>query len=290
VPTWRAEIAVGEPLARSLVAPFGFTRVRLLAQGWDRTAWLADEQWVFGFPRRAVVVPGLERELEWLPRLAPQLPTSIPTPQFIGEPSDEYPWPFFGGAYIPGEEAVAAVLDDEQRTAVGVELARFLRVLHSMDARGLPPDGNNRADMAYRVPYTRDLFAQLGLDAPSALDDAESLPPPAEPTTIAHGDLHDRQVLVHEGTLSGVIDWIDLCRGDPSIDLIMLWSFVPPSGRAAFLDEYRMADEAMLLRARVLALMMGAVLALYARDENQPQLEPAAFAMIERASAGSVPG
>ena len=288
MPTWTAEIAVDEALARTLVEPFGCTSVRLLARGWDRTAWLADERWVFGFPRRAVVVPGVERELEWLPRLAPQLPCPIPVPEFVGEPGVAFPWPFFGSAYIPGEEAVA-VADDAERTSVGVDLARFLRVLHAMDASGLPPDGNNRADMSYRVPYTRDLFAQLGRDAPGALEEAESLPPAPEPATIAHGDLHDRQVLVHEGRLSGVIDWVDLCRGDPSIDLIMLWSFVPPSGRAAFLDAYGTADRAMLLRARALALMMGALFALYARDQD-PGLEPAALAMIERASAGSVPG
>jgi aminoglycoside phosphotransferase (APT) family kinase protein len=251
----------------------------------DRTVWLADERWVFGFPRRAVVVPGLERELAWLPRLAPLLPAAIPSTEFVGAPSEHFPWPFFGGRFIPGDEAAVADLDDAQRTAIGVDLARFLRVLHSLDATGLPPDGNRRADMGHRVPYTRDLFAQLGRDAPRVLDDAESLPPPSEPSTIAHGDLHDRQVLVHEGRLTGVIDWVDICCADPSIDLIMLWSFVPPGGRSAFLDAYGAADDAMLLRARVLALMMGAVLALYARDQD-PALEAPALAMIERAVSG----
>lgn len=289
MPTWTAEIAVDEPLARTLVdrfAPLAGRPLRLLSRGWDRTAWLADERFVFGFPRRAVVVPGLERELEWLPRLAPQLPVAIPVPEFVGAPGDEFPWPFFGSAFIPGEEAIAVELDDARRTEVGVELARFLRALHALDGASLPPDGNNRADMAYRVPYTRDLFQRLGWSPPQVLDDAELLPPPPEPATIAHGDLHDRQVLVHDGRLTGVIDWVDLCRGDPSIDLIMLWSFVPPSGRDAFVAAYGAIDEPSLLRSRVLALMIGAVLALYARDEGQPQLERAALAAIERSLAG----
>jgi aminoglycoside phosphotransferase (APT) family kinase protein len=289
MPTWTAEIAVDEPLARVLVDRFPAVAgqpLRLLSRGWDRTAWLAGERWVFGFPRRAVVVPGLERELEWLPRLAAELPSAVPVPEHVGEPTSEFPWPFFGSAFIPGEEAAGAELDEAQRTAVGVELARFLRVLHGLDATGLPPDGNNRADMGYRVPYTRDLFAQLGRPAPAVLDAAERLPPPPEPATVAHGDLHDRQVLVHAGRLSGVIDWVDICRGDPSIDLIMLWSFVSPSGRAAFLDAYGPVGGDALLRARVLALMMGAVLALYARDEQETHLEAQAAAMIERALAG----
>lgn len=285
MPTWTAEIAVDEPLARRLVERFGFAdrSLRLLSRGWDRTVWLVDERWAFGFPRRAVVIPGLERELQWLPRLAPQLPCAIPVPELVGEPSDDFPWPFFGSAYIPGEEAMTAELDDAQRTAIGVELATFLRALHALDGASLPFDGNNRADMAYRVPYTRDLFRELGLDPPGLLDEAELLPPPPEPATVAHGDLHDRQVLVHEGRLSGVLDWVDLCRGDPSIDLLMLWTFVPPSGRDAFLRAYGDSDEAALLRSRVLALMMGAVLARYARDESEPELERAAFAALERA-------
>lgn len=289
MPTWTAEIAVDEPLARMLVDRFpqlAGAPLRLLSRGWDRTAWLVDDRWVLGFPRRAVVVPGLERELEWLPRLAPQLPAPIPVPEFVGDPSDDFPWPFFGSAFIPGEEAVDVDLDDARRTAVGIQLAEFLRVLHGLDGSGLPPDGNNRADMTSRVPYTRDLFARIGRDAPQVLDEAERLPPTAEPATVAHGDLHDRQVLVRGGHLSGVIDWIDLCRGDPSIDLMMLWSFVPPSGREAFVDAYGPTDDAMLLRSRVLALMIGAVLALYGKDERQPRLERAALAMIDRALSG----
>jgi aminoglycoside phosphotransferase (APT) family kinase protein len=285
VPTWTAEIVVDEPLARTLVEPFGFggSPLRLLSRGWDRTVWLVDERWIFGFPRRAVVIPGLERELEWLPPLAPQLPCAIPVPEFVGEPSDDFPWPFFGSAYIPGEEAATAELDDAQRTAIGVELAQFLRRLHALDGGSLPFDGNNRADMAYRVPYTRDLFLELGMEPPAVLAEAERLPPPAEAATIAHGDLHDRQVLVHEGRLSGVIDWVDICRGDPAIDLLMLWTFVPPSGRDAFLAAYGDVDEPALLRSRVLALMMGTVLARYAQHESEPQLERAAVGAIERA-------
>jgi NAD(P)H-hydrate repair Nnr-like enzyme with NAD(P)H-hydrate epimerase domain len=61
---------------------------------------------------------------------------------------------------------------------------------------------------------------------------------------------------------------------------------VPPSGRAAFLDAYGPVGGDALLRARVLALMMGAVLALYARDEQETHLEAQAAAMIERALAG----
>ena len=50
---------------------------------------------------------------------------------------------------------------------------------------------------------------------------------------VLHGDLHFRHLLVDEdGALTGVIDWGDLCCGDPSIDISLLWSFFPPEGRS----------------------------------------------------------
>lgn len=291
--TWSPQQVVDEPLARRLVDRFPETvgkPLRLLAAGWDRTAWLVNEEWVFGFPRREVVVPGLERELEWLPRLAPLVPCPIPMPRFIGDPTPEFPWPFFGGEFIAGDESSNVELDDGERNAIGVDLASFLRVLHSIDGAGLPTDGNRRADMRDRVPKTRETLAQLevlGLWHASAtvqhlLVEAESLASPPDPKTVAHGDLHFRQVLVADGRLSGVIDWIDVCRGDPAIDLLMLWSFVPPAGRAAFLAEYGPVRDDQLLRSRVLSLSLCSFLAHFAHVEGMPAVEREALAGLER--------
>lgn len=84
MPEWSAEIVVDERLARRLLdAQFPeleHPTLRLLGEGWDNTAWLVDDQWVFRFPRRAIALPGFERELAVLPALAPQLPLPVPTP------------------------------------------------------------------------------------------------------------------------------------------------------------------------------------------------------------------
>src|SRR5215207_3351502 len=152
--TWLAEVVVGEALARRLLRQFrelDVQSLRLLATGWDRTVWLVNERWAFGFPRREIVVPGIERELAWLPRLAPLLPIPIPEPHFIGDPSGEFPWPFFGAAFIPGVEAWEVPLGETARLAVALELAGFLRRLHDEEIYALgaelPFDSNARADM-----------------------------------------------------------------------------------------------------------------------------------------------
>jgi aminoglycoside phosphotransferase (APT) family kinase protein len=100
---------------------------------------------------------------------------------------------------------------------------------------------------------------------------------------LVHGDLHFRHVLVEGRAPSGVIDWGDVCRADPGIDLPLFWSFVPPEGREAFLDAYGAMNEAQLLRARVLAINLCAVLARYGHHEGFEGVEREGLAGLARA-------
>ena len=70
--------------------------IRPFAEGWDYTIWLVDEDWAFRFPRREIAVPGVRIEIAVLPRIAPRLPLPVPAAELVGEPTDEFPWPFFG--------------------------------------------------------------------------------------------------------------------------------------------------------------------------------------------------
>jgi aminoglycoside phosphotransferase (APT) family kinase protein len=83
-----------------------------------------------------------------------------------------------------------------------------------------------------------------------------------------------------------VIDWVDICRGDPAIDLVVYWCFVPPQGRTAFLDAYGPVRGDQLLRARVVSLNLCSVLAVFARAEGFAALEREAVAGLERTVAG----
>jgi aminoglycoside phosphotransferase (APT) family kinase protein len=292
MPVWAAEVDVDERLVRGLLAQFGLEgpRLRELAEGWDNSVWVVDERYAFRFPRRAVAIPLLERELTALPKLAPLLPLPVPRPAFVGKPADGYPWPFFGAELIPGVEAGVAELDDDARFQVALELAGFLRTLHAVELdEPLPLDPNGRTDMPKRVGLARDELhelEQLGLwRAPRELSGflatAERLPPPEAPVVV-HGDLHFRHLLVQGGAASGVIDWGDVCRADPAIDLPLYWSFVPHEGREAFLDAYGPVSETQLLRAKVLAIQLCAVLAHYGHSEGQPAILRAGLDGLER--------
>jgi aminoglycoside phosphotransferase (APT) family kinase protein len=248
---------------------------------------------VFRFPRRQVVIPGIEVEIGVLPDLARWLPVPIPVPEHIGVPSDAFPWPFFGARMLPGVELCDAPATSRERLAP--QLGRFLKRLHSrevLDALGahLPENWTKRADMERRVPLIVEKLAQLeGLwHAPNhvraALDEALALPPP-EARAVCHGDLHFRHVLVECDRISGFIDWIDLCRGDPALDLQLVWSALAPDTRSAFFAEYGDVDEATLLRARALALFLNAALLEFADHEGLASVKREALSSLDRAAS-----
>jgi aminoglycoside phosphotransferase (APT) family kinase protein len=301
---WDAEVVVDAALVRELLTEqlpeLDAGSARLLGEGWDNSVWVVDEQWAFRFPRRAIAIPGVERELVVLPRLAPMLPVPIPVPRFVGVPTDRYPWPFFGAPLLTGLEVADAGVKDTDRIALAPALARFLRALHAATTleavdpdRTLPVDLNRRADMTFRVRRVREnlaSLAQLGLwrappEVEQVLASAERLPASSTELVLAHGDLHLRHVLLESGSLTAVIDWGDVCLADPCIDLILVWSLLPPAGRQPFLDEYGPVSDEQLLRARVLALGLDSILVRYAHDAGNTALLREGTAALERTLA-----
>ena len=296
---WDAEVVVDEGLVHELLAEqfpeLDASSARLLGEGWDNSVWVVEERWAFRLPRRDIAIPGVQRELAVLPALAPLLPAPIPVPRFVGAPSDRFPWPFFGAELLPGVEPCDAGLSDDDREELGGELGRFLRVLHSeetlarVDPRSeLPDDPLRRADMPFRVTRTRERIAELPPDVwrppvrvAEVLAEAERLPPRAR-RVLTHGDLHVRHLLVERGGVTGVIDWGDLCRSDPAIDLMLVWSLLPPAGRDRFAEVYGVLDEEDVLLARVLAFFLGLTLAIYAHDVGHAALQRECVAGLER--------
>jgi aminoglycoside phosphotransferase (APT) family kinase protein len=279
---WDAEVTVDEARARELIAEQCFTprTLRLLGEGWDNTVWLVDERWVFRFPRRAFALPGVEREIAVLGALAEQLPLPVPVPRWVGAS----PWPFFGAELIRGSELADARLTEDDRCALGRPLGEFLRALH--DARvevDLPEDPNARADMAKRAAMAETALERLGIAPPRELLAACRELPPSAATGVAHGDLHIRHLLVDRGRAAGVIDWGDVCRADPAIDMPLLWCALPPDGRDEFFAAYGPIDEAQALRSRLLAVFLCAVLADYGRATGRESLVDGALDGLKRA-------
>jgi aminoglycoside phosphotransferase (APT) family kinase protein len=301
VPEWDPERHVDVHLARTLiearVPELRGAPIERLAEGWDNVVYLVDGRWVFRFPRREIAVPGVRREIATLERIGPHVPLPVPVPRWVGGEDETYPWPWFGTEHLAGVELAASDLPDERRVRMGRAVGRFLRALHGPMLRSrigptLPIDPMRRTDMAHRVPMTRDRLARAasaGLWQPTTavealLRDARDLPPSPR-IVVLHGDLHVRHVLVDGEQASGVIDWGDVCAGDPSADLSFAYGALVGPARAAFVNAYGPVDGLTVLRARVIAVFLAAALLEYAADTGLAPLRAEATRALARAVA-----
>ena len=247
--------------------------VRIVAAGWDNTVVLVDQTWVFRFPRREIALPGIDREIAHLPRLAPLLSLPIPVPEHVGLYGDP-PWRFWGARHLPGLELMVSGRTDEVGVSVGRAIGRFLAELHALPADpSLPVDPFGRADAASRAVRARDVLGDLRdrqehIDDPAVedvLDAGETAGPPPAETVLSHGDLYSRHVLVDEhGAPTAVIDWGDLCVAPRSVDLSFAYSALTGASRDAFFAEYSPIDADTELRARVMAIFSAASVVAYA--------------------------
>ncbi len=283
-PPWSAERLVAPELARALIDEQFPTLAPADAQpfgsGWDNTAFLVNGAYVFRFPRRQAAVPWLEAETRLLPTIAASLPLPVPVPAFVGRPAEAYPWPFAGYARLPGRPACSVSLNDEQRTALAEPLARFLAALHGLSVAEAPPDHLRRLDLSHRLPWLRqnlDRLVPLGLiaDPRPWLALLETAPATYTPRTdaLVHGDLYARHLLIGaDHALAGVIDWGDIHRGDPAVDLAVAHTFLPPAARERFRRAYGPIADASWRVARLRALWHTAAVLLYGSDVGDADL------------------
>jgi len=278
---WAAEHIVKPDLAQRLIED-QFTDLRpvqleLLGEGWDNTAYLVNNLIVFRFPRREVAAPLLEVEARVLPRIAPRLPVPVPRPRWVGRPALYYPWSFLGYPLLSGRRADLAELDDRQRRDLARPLGEYLRALHGILPEGLEGDTIGRADPERLIERIGKVLSKGGLlgDPASVLAAAAECAGLRRGTrlVLSHGDLYVRHLLVDdEGHLSGIIDWGDLHKGDPAVDLSVGWSFLPPEARDAFRQAYGPIEDSTWRLARLRALHYGVVLLEYARGIGDARL------------------
>jgi Ser/Thr protein kinase RdoA (MazF antagonist) len=52
------------------------------------------------------------------------------------------------------------------------------------------------------------------------------------PAVWIHADLHPANALISDGTISGIVDFGDLCAGDRATDLTAAWKLLPEGAAA----------------------------------------------------------
>jgi len=251
--------------------------VRVAASGWDNVMFRIGDDLAARLPHRQEGAPLMDHELAWLPGLLADLPglehgglaTAIPLRE--GRPGCGYPWRWAVLAWLPGEPAVHTPLSDPDDAAR--RLATFLAALHRpapLDAPENSYRGVPLADRGARLPGHLDQVAARGRsygesvrrsDVEAAWATLSAAPVWLAPSRWLHGDLHPANLLVHDGRLSGVVDFGDLTSGDPATDLMVAWQLLPASSRPVLREALREAgavdetDDATWQRSQAWALV-----------------------------------
>ena len=246
--------------------------------GTDNAIYRLGEDMAVRLPRHERTTGPLDKEREWLPKLAPYLPLAIPVPLAKGMPAEGYPWHWSVYRWLEGENATIERIADLGQAAT--DLAQFVAALQRIDPTGGPApeeDNSSRGEpLAARDAPTRAAIARLrgAVDfgaVTAAWDAALRAPAWRRAPVWIHGDLDSRNLLVERGRLSAVIDFGCLGVGDPACDVMVAWKVLSAHTRDIFRAELSV-DEATWARGRGWAVSQALMALSYYTLETNPVL------------------
>ncbi|MFD5229022.1 aminoglycoside phosphotransferase family protein [Streptomyces qaidamensis] len=232
--------------------------IRPVPSGWDNQLWRLGDELAVRLPMTERAPALLRKEFRWLPELAKRLPLPVPTPQRLNEPTPRFPRPWVIATWVPGEPADDAEISNV-RQAVD-SLAHFLRALH----QPAPDDAPTNPGRSVPLAKLTEVF-ESRLDAVADAVDgrrvrqvwsrAVTSTSRTGPAVWIHADLHPANALISDGTISGIVDFGDLCAGDPATDLAAAWKLLPQGAAADLLSAYGVTMEATVHRAQGWAVL-----------------------------------
>lgn len=226
------------------------------ADGWDNQLWRLGGDLAIRLPWASTRESDdlILKEHAWLPVLAPRLPVPTPVPQRLGLPSERFPHPWIVTTWVTGEPADRA---PATRDAAADTLAAFLAALHRPAPEDAPAGRNNLGGPLAAIEdgfahlleqaTDRDLIADAAA-VREVWEDALAAPAWTGPALWLHGDLHPANLLTRDGDFCGVIDFGDLCTGDPACDLAACWALLPAGAIDRFQQSYPAAIDAETIR------------------------------------------
>jgi aminoglycoside phosphotransferase (APT) family kinase protein len=266
------EADIDESLVRRLIAEqfphwADLEAKPVMSSGTDNAMYRLGEDMAVRLPRIKGATRNVEREQEWLPRLAPALPVAIPAPLAQGVPGEGYPWNWSVVRWLDGENPVVGQVPE----MLAGDLAEFVTTLRRIDATG-GPSQDRGVPLVKRDAHTRKAIGQLhgiiDTDAVTVVwEEVLRLKEWPGPPMWSHGDLSPGNVLVEDGRLSAVIDFGGVGIGDPTVDLTVAWNLLSAQAR----DEFRAAlevDDETWQRGRGWALSIALIQLPYYQHTN----------------------
>lgn len=244
-------------------------------QGHDNKTFRLGAEMLIRLPTAESYALAVEKEQKFLPQLVKHLDIPIPAPIKMGEPCDDFPYPFSIYKWLPGKSANQVELNNDQLEKLASQLAHFLKQLQGIQNLEGPGPGQHSWWRGDHVNFydkgAREQIADLSgtIDNNSALklwEMASATKWERTPVWI-HGDLAAGNILVEDGQLSGVIDFGGMAYGDPACDLVIAWTFLFGKSRDIFIREMNLDDDTWI-RARAWALWKATFELCQIEDKN----------------------
>jgi aminoglycoside phosphotransferase (APT) family kinase protein len=202
------------PQAERFAALVGadLNRLVLNVTGWNKLV-LLDSERVFLFPRWRTGLEWFERELAVYRALADTQLSVVPHLLGYWEDPEIYPLPFAAVSRLPGAAPAETDVPAEQ---LGQAIAGWHEIEPPALAGASPPAHHNTADQR----WLRRALGPAGSNE-AAREAAERLGQPGRASAwadllsraaelapvLVHGDIHEGQLLVDSGRLTGILDW-----------------------------------------------------------------------------------
>lgn len=204
-----------------------------IGEGMDSKAFEVNGALIFRFPKTQGVGVQLKVEIRLLPKLRPTLTLRIPDFKYVGNQSNGLP--FVGYEKIHGTELTKNLLDsftNEDRGVIFKQIADLLQQIHAFPldiakqcgAKEHPFRGNVALDFQVLKHEVFPVLAEKEQQYIERLYSnylSDSGMPNYTPTLI-HADLSEEHILVDIETkrITGIIDFGDICIGDPDYDFM----------------------------------------------------------------------
>ena len=258
------EVNISEQLIKELLdtVQVGVKSLRLLGEGWDNIMYLINDSYLIRLPRRKVADQLMQNEQQFLSKYGREMLIPVPEILHFGKPGDAYPFHWSISNFLLGEAAVDEKPNDSQYELFSL----FLKSLHDLDGKEMnvnpyrsTPLTNRAEDMANKMNDLKQSSSLITEKLESIWQDALNETRP-DTSSIIHGDLHARNILLYSSRFSGIIDWGDVCNGDPATDLASIWMLFDNSEtRKKCLAAYG-ADASLIARAKGWAVVFGILL------------------------------
>ncbi len=204
----------------------------------------------------------------------------IPAPVRVGRAGPGYPWPWSITPWFDGVAAVETTLADPAREAR--RLGAFMSALHVTSPSDAPSNPFRDGFVGDRSERFREALGRVvgvlddtvpfgAVLARERWSELTATEPFAGPPAWVSGDVHAANIIVRDGQIVAVVDFGDLCAGDPAVDLAVGWMLFGETDRVVFREAASRGpipvDDSMWRRAEAWALYFAVVYVANSADD-----------------------